>query len=1325
MESGEGAMDDQYGSSCPKKRGREVGRAGSHSTGGNGSRAVGRQTRKVSAKRKGEEKGEEERQERKEGQEGREIRREKEEAGERLLEGSWKEGSGSSLWPDWPGPRPGDQGKDAEERKEVDQQEEEREEEEIQKGRQQWNLPVWEWERDKQYERGVGSGWTSLRGDHYGQEVVQGGPWSPDGKLDEGMPRVPHDSSGFELGHSGGRGPSIGHPVLQDANSTQDGSCYVPRVPNIGGNSGPMLARKSRRGDGLPGAEDEGPFVHGRRSSLHSGSEIRTPTWGENKSGIVGGDTGCSFSSPEGGSGLQQGQVHPPELGKPIPAIGPKQGTRQRRKGKERQGQEQRARQGRRDQRGRQPKEKLKRRGEVRVRKEVLKRKIGGREAPKIRREDRVQKGKHVGEQDSCRKMAMMARPISDEAVNPGGAGEAAVQKHQPAAGVTLLRERVMDIVSHNLVLDTSLGSLSSVLLQCLYECCKPLSMAGDDQVDSNQQLSCADTAADGVHWAQWEKTILLALSLLAGDADPLRSDFLRDAWWKKNIRAQMERFDIWEERVDIGSFQDFFTHRNVDYSGDEIKLALDLSWNAVEKSLPKGVGQLDLLDFCSLGTRAYVQNFEDFLVPPEMQVRLKHPRVMVVEGGWDELCAGLLEREICSVFPLQEVFAVEGQPVLSGLFAVGKGEFESNVETQRLIMNLTPINANCREMKGDISTLPSLANMGLMVMGPNQQCLVSSEDIRCFFYLFRTPQSWRRYMCFNRKVPVHLVPEKWKHLDCVLSSNVLPMGFCNSVSIAQHVHRLVVNQSTKMMKTPVLGEGEIRRDKGFPRKDDRYRTYLDNFDQLEVWDKTMAEKLKGTVSDQVEALRAKYDELKLPRHPKKAVSRSLRAEVQGALLLGDKGIAIAKPQKLVQYLGLTLALLKLGECKLRELQVVVGGLVYLSTFRRPLLSGLNEVWRFMENLKTFPPVVKLPLPEKVVLELVRFLCLLPLAQISFTASVQGLVTCSDASMEGGGICRSLGLTSYGLIASDAPVRGDIPEEHDFVQVLSIGLFDGLSGLRVACDALGLPMAGHVSVESNGEAKRVVESFFPETVFHDDVTTVDAEMVLGWSLKFSSAGVVLLGAGPPCQGVSGLNSDRRGALRDSRSVLFKEVSRIRGLVQKFFFWAQVHLLMESVASMTEEDKGIMSASVDLEPWKVEALGLTLCRRPRLYWISWELAANEGVWLWDDHGQRAVSFEFLAESKALLEPGWQLAGDCLPTFTTSRPSPIPGRKPAGLQNLSSSERHLWVKDRHRFPPYQYAFKAGVVNKAGEWRLYPPWSSARSIWDFLFNIPRPVK
>ena len=66
----------------------------------------------------------------------------------------------------------------------------------------------------------------------------------------------------------------------------------------------------------------------------------------------------------------------------------------------------------------------------------------------------------------------------------------------------------------------------------------------------------------------------------------------------------------------------------------------------------------------------------------------------------------------------------------------------------------------------------------------------------------------------------------------------------------------------------------------------------------------------------------------------------------------------------------------------------------------------------------------------------------------------------------------------YGVAALESDVRGDIPEEIQITQILTVGLFDGLGALRLAVDALGIPVAGHLSVEKEPTARRVVESYF-------------------------------------------------------------------------------------------------------------------------------------------------------------------------------------------------------------------------------------------------------
>ena len=230
-----------------------------------------------------------------------------------------------------------------------------------------------------------------------------------------------------------------------------------------------------------------------------------------------------------------------------------------------------------------------------------------------------------------------------------------------------------------------------------------------------------------------------------------------------------------------------------------------------------------------------------------------------------------------------------------------------------------------------------------------------------------------------------------------------------------------------------------------------------------------------------------------LPRHPKKSVAQACKAEVQGAIVDGE---AYPKPPKVLLYVSLALELLRWGSSTQREMQVVCGGFVYFCMFRRLLLSALNAVWCFIEGFKGQPPVVRLPLRPAVQVELIRFIALVPLAHMDFRLLCLGDVTASDASSTGGGVCVSTGL-------SNAAVRGDLPEQRDFCQVLTIGLFDGVGCLRMACDLLGLPMAGHICVEKEAPARRVVEAAFADTIFVNNVEDTDEEMVQSWVGKFS------------------------------------------------------------------------------------------------------------------------------------------------------------------------------------------------------------------------------
>ena len=88
--------------------------------------------------------------------------------------------------------------------------------------------------------------------------------------------------------------------------------------------------------------------------------------------------------------------------------------------------------------------------------------------------------------------------------------------------------------------------------------------------------------------------------------------------------------------------------------------------------------------------------------------------------------------------------------------------------------------------------------------------------------------------------------------------------------------------------------------------------------------------------------------------------------------------------------------------------------------------------------------------------------------------------------------------------------------------------------------------------------------------------------------------LILVGAGSPCQDLSGLNAAGRG-LEGERSRLFFEVPRIIGLV-KSHFEVPVEYFVENVASMTADNVEQFSDVLGVKPIFLDAHHFCHCRR---------------------------------------------------------------------------------------------------------------------------------
>ena len=523
----------------------------------------------------------------------------------------------------------------------------------------------------------------------------------------------------------------------------------------------------------------------------------------------------------------------------------------------------------------------------------------------------------------------------------------------------------------------------------------------------------------------------------------------------------------------------------------------------------------------------------------------------MVRPEDWDAVAQGLVSRGICDVIPLSDVICVEGKPILGGLFGVPKNEYVGGVPVLRLIRDLRPINQLFEAVAGDLPTLPMLSQLFPLEVFPDENILVSSEDIKAMFYIVGLPREWRPLLAFGREVPDRLKPAGVNG-PCVLTSRVLPMGFINSVSVAQSLHRSIVNRAVDTLG--VSRDQEIRRDQSLPVTHLCYRVYLDNFDSLLKTNRETADLLEGCMSPLAAELRGVRKDLEVPVNEKKSNQNAIEAEMQGGFFDGREGTVSPKADKVARYLRGCWYLMQSKTCNLKQVQMVAGGLVYLFSYRRCLMSCLNDVCHFITSFKGNMSVWKV-VPDAVKRELFCCSALVPLAYMDLRLLFAALVSASDASESGGGLSVSSGITDLGIQASEKLVRGlcDIGDfggpqgdllQNDDVQLFVVSLFDGIAACRVALDVLGAQVGGSVAVEGDVCARRVVESAFGSVEFVSSVEVVSGSMVKSWACKYSRAGVILITGGPPCQEVSALNAGRLGSEEYPRSKLHHEVPRV-------------------------------------------------------------------------------------------------------------------------------------------------------------------------------------
>jgi len=526
-----------------------------------------------------------------------------------------------------------------------------------------------------------------------------------------------------------------------------------------------------------------------------------------------------------------------------------------------------------------------------------------------------------------------------------------------------------------------------------------------------------------------------------------------------------------------LADFRAEMTSHRVSYSGEPVALAEDMHWSQLEPALPPlgAAASVDVLGLVDPFLQACLRNPHDCLLPPsQWPSQVPRAKIWATPSEWTVIVAGLLTRGIVTPIADSDIWHVKGQKVLNGAFAVpkvsGNGE-----RKQRLIMNLVPSNAYQRELAGDINSLPTPGQWQNIILEPGEELRWSSLDLRCCFYIYRLPECWRGFFTFAQKVwgpDVGLPNLGWTHV----AATVVPVGWISACGIVQQVHRNLLLMP-RALSAALPADAEITRDNPLPpplvgacepaacRR--AWQVYIDNLDVIEV--QSMLADLPPERADWIKTALATYAHHGVPVSDDKEEVRGVQVKALGTAVVGNAPWLLCPADALATAWDLALECLA-RPCTKHDLQIVLGKLVRVLLWRRPLMAVLDASWTCLSHWEGSRPV-----PATLRSELLLALVLTPLAVTDLATPVSPLVTASDASLTGGAVSHSHALSPRAPPSLPLLTAGRVPGI-----VIEIG--DTVGALRLAMEAYNFQTLGHAYATASPEAARVVSYTFPDAM---------------------------------------------------------------------------------------------------------------------------------------------------------------------------------------------------------------------------------------------------
>ena len=690
---------------------------------------------------------------------------------------------------------------------------------------------------------------------------------------------------------------------------------------------------------------------------------------------------------------------------------------------------------------------------------------------------------------------------------------------------------------------------------------------------------------------------------------------------------------------------------RFVSYSGEEIPKMEILTVAQVLPALPPlgHGGCIPVVEWLRGKTRTFMNFPSDCICPDTGQPLPKlQARVHIAEDDKLGLCELLCERGFCTWVEESEVFRYRGQRVLNGMFGVPKSSTLADGRScLRCIMNLIPSNATMVQLEGCVRDLPGITQYLSISLAEGEAIQMFQSDMVSAFYLFRLPEAWHRFLCFNICFDGRSIG-KCAGTSYYLSCAVLPMGWTSGVSVMQEL------STELLLRWGLKTERQVTRSRPLPywltsvleeahnKGAHWWHVYLDNF--------FSGERITlGALADGAEQLHSgaesAWASAKVLSSEKKKATFLEVADELGARLDGKEQTIGVSGERLIKLLQTTSVLLSEMGVQRKWLQVVAGRWVHIFQFRRLGMSLLHRIWKWISGKKLGGRGVLRAREE-------LFMCMMGscVFHTYLGSKVSDVTTASDASSTGGAVGASENLSREGADFLKSVERlQDMPAQR--VEVLVVSLFNGIGACFRCYDILGIEAMGLISYEIFGPANRVCSRRWPHASYCHDVRSIDEHTVRQWLFRYPHVTSLHLWGGFPCVDLSSVRFGRKNLL-GKESGLFFEILRVIRLIRRIFGSNFVlHFFIENVSSMDQSAAEEISQALGVRPYKLQCSDVVPVSRP-----------------------------------------------CMKAVPRRAPPPAP----AGLSRCDADTVARWECDKFRYPPYQYKLEYIIWSESG-WRL----------------------